>query len=76
MEKHILGYKNQFNPNELANIVYSYSKSPDCSKEILIDLEPTVRDILHKAKPKELCSLLLAYTESSKMSERLLTTFE
>jgi hypothetical protein len=54
MEKHILAFKDKFSPQELANIVYSYSKSPDCNKELLKDLEPTIISTLHKAKPQEL----------------------
>ena len=76
MEKHLLAFKDQFNPNELANIVYSYSKSPDCNKELLTDLEPTVRGMIHKAKPKEMTSMLMAYTEAEKMNDGLLKVFE
>ena len=42
MEKHILAYKDKLNSQELANILYSYYKSKDCSKEIMKDLEDTV----------------------------------
>ena len=42
MEKHILAFKDKFNSQDLANIIYSYSKSPECNKDLLSDLEDTV----------------------------------
>lgn len=51
MEKHILAFRDKFNPQELANILYSYSKSPDCNKDLLSDLDSTVIKIIDKANP-------------------------
>ena len=76
MEKHIMTFKTKFNPNELANIVYSYSKSPECNKDLLTDLLQEVTLCLDKAKPKEMVQMLMAYTETGKMTEGLLLHFE
>ena len=76
MEKHVLAFKEQFNSQELANILYSYGKNPNCNKELLKDLEGTVRTKVFDSKPKEVVQFLMAYTETNKMTEQLFTSFE
>jgi hypothetical protein len=51
MEKHVLANREKFKSQELANIIYSYHKSPDSSKEILKDLESTVLERLPACNP-------------------------
>lgn len=63
MEQHILRHRNDFNCQELATIIYSYSKASNASPEIISELIPTVIEKMDNLKPKELTSLLMAYTQ-------------
>ena len=63
MEHHILRHRNNLNCQELATIVYSYSKAEHASPEILGELISTVIEKMDNFKPKELTSLLMAYTQ-------------
>ena len=49
MEKHVLACKDKLSSYEIANIVYSYSKSPNADKELLANLEGKVVELLPKA---------------------------
>ena len=42
MESFILQKRNDFNCQELANLVYSYHKSENANKEILKDLQENI----------------------------------
>ena len=76
LEKHIIAFCYQFNTNELANIVYSISKSPEGNKEVLDHLEIPIRMRISVAKPKELASMLMAYTTTGKINDSTLKYFE
>jgi len=47
----------------LANIIYSYHKAESASKELLTDLMPTVMKQMNYMKPRELTTILMAYTD-------------
>ena len=76
LEKHIIACKDKFTAFDLSNIVYSISKSPNANKDILADLESTVKSLLPKAKPIDMTNMLAAYATSGKMTPTLLKHFE
>jgi ADP-dependent phosphofructokinase/glucokinase len=49
-------------PQELATIVYSYSKAETASPEIIMELLPTILKHMDSMKPRELVSVLMALT--------------
>ncbi len=56
LEGIILKHADQFTPQELSNIVYSYYKSENASTDpLLLDLRQVIVDKLHTYKPVELC---------------------
>jgi hypothetical protein len=63
METHILANKDDFKTQELANIIYSYHKMETAAPEMLEMLIPTVLSKMHQMKPRELTSILMAYSE-------------
>ena len=63
MEQHIINNAHSFKPQELSNIIYSYHKYENASPHILKDLIPVVMEKINKFNPRELTSLLWAYTE-------------
>jgi hypothetical protein len=71
MEKHVLACKDKLSSFEIANIVYSYSKSSSADKELLVNLEAKVTEIMPKANTLELTNILAAYASTGKMTERL-----
>lgn len=62
----MIQYQHLLSPQELANSIYSYHKAPNSheTKALLEELRPTVKALVHKMKPVEMCMVLLAYTES------------
>lgn len=62
-------------PQEIANTVYSYHKSQRNS-EVLQELKPGVRSLLHRMIPVELCQVLQAYCECGYMDDALLSALE
>jgi hypothetical protein len=63
MEAHVLANKDEMNGQELANVIYSYHKMETAAPNILEMLIPTVFNNIHKFKPRELTSILMAYSE-------------
>lgn len=61
MEKHVLACKDKLSSYEIANIVYSYSKSSSADKELLVNLEGKVAEVLNKANTQELTNILAGY---------------
>ena len=65
-------------PQELANIIYSYDKAENAvALRILTELKPTVIARLESSdfNPRELCQLLMAYSNND-LVEDLLPHFE
>ena len=77
LEGIVINKADQFTPQELSNIVYSYHKSENASPDpLLLDLRQAVMDRLHTFKPVELCMVLVAYTEEGLLDEEMLEAFD
>jgi len=70
MEQHIIKHKDEFNCQELSNLLYSYFKAENASADVLKELIPTVISKMDHLKPKELTCLLVAYTEEGFFGDR------
>ena len=61
---------------EIANILYSYSKTDHTSDLIFKEIEPFIISNLEKFKPKEICTIFKSYIHKSTPSPALIAQIE